>query len=271
MVDAPMQDEFSSEIAHWLPHLRRYARALTGNQQSGDQYAVATLEALLADGPPQDDLDSKTALFRVFHRIWSSSGQQISADAALTDKLELKAQSRLRALTPNTREALLLNALEGFNFQQIAQILEVNETNVAHLVETGYKDVAQGMRGRVLIIEDEPIIAMDLKDIVESMGHKVVGTAATRTEAVELATEEQPDLVLADIQLADGSSGIDASRDIMERSPGLPVVFITAYPERFLTGDRPEPVFLITKPFEEEHVRTAIGHSLFFSSTAALS
>ena len=271
MVDAPMQDEFSSEIAHWLPHLRRYARALTGNQESGDQYAVATLEALLADGRPADDIDAKTALFRVFHRIWSSSGQQITADAALSDELELKAQARLRALTPNTREALLLNALEGFGFQQIASILEVYDGDVAHLVETGYKDVAQGMRGRVLIIEDEPIIAMDLKDIVEQMGHAVTGTASTRSKAVELAKQDQPDLVLADIQLADGSSGIDAARDIVQQAPGVPVVFITAYPERFLTGDRPEPVFLITKPFEEEHVRTAIGHSLFFSSTAALS
>lgn len=270
MVNAPMQDEFSSEIVYWLPHLRRHARALTGNQQSGDQYAVATLEALLANGRPGDGADAKTTLFRVFHRIWSSSGRQISADADLGDKLEVKAQARLQALTPNTREALLLNALEGFGYRQIAQILEVDEDEVGRLVETGYKDIAQGMRGRVLIIEDEPIIAMDIRGIVENMGHSVTGTASTRAKAVDLAARDVPDLVLADIQLADGSSGIDAANDILQQSPGIPVVFITAYPERFLTGERTEPVFLITKPFEEEHVRTAIGHSLFFSSTAAL-
>jgi response regulator of citrate/malate metabolism len=67
----------------------------------------------------------------------------------------------------------------------------------------------------VLIIEDEPLISMQLEDLVRSLGHDVCGMAATRTQAREIATRETPGLVLADIQLADGSSGLDAVDDIL--------------------------------------------------------
>jgi len=115
----------------------------------------------------------------------------------------------------------------------------------------------------VLIIEDEPVIAADIEALVRELGHKVVDIAATRTEAVEAAARHRPGLVLADIQLADGSSGIDAVKDILGKFD-VPVIFITAFPERLLTGERPEPTFLITKPFQPETVKAAIGQALFF-------
>jgi CheY-like chemotaxis protein len=74
-------------------------------------------------------------------------------------------------------------------------------------------------------------------------------------------------MVLADIQLADGSSGIDAVNDILTTFK-LPVIFITAYPERLLTGERPEPTFLITKPFQPEIVKAVISQALFFDAKA---
>jgi hypothetical protein len=73
--------------------------------------------------------------------------------------------------------------------------------------------------------------------------------------------------VLADIQLADGSSGIEAVNDILGIS-GVPIVFITAYPERLLTGERPEPTFLITKPFAPENVKAITSQALFFDLKA---
>ena len=73
--------------------------------------------------------------------------------------------------------------------------------------------------------------------------------------------------MLADIQLADGSSGIDAVKDILEQI-SVPVIFITAFPERLLTGERPEPTFLITKPFQPNAIRAAISQALFFSTEA---
>ena len=119
----------------------------------------------------------------------------------------------------------------------------------------------QALDGRVLIIEDEPVIAMHLQDIVEDMGHSVVGLASTHAEAIDLSNATNPDLVLADIRLADGSSGVDAVRDILADRQ-VPVIFITAYPERLLTGERPEPTYLVTKPFEVETIVTTIGQAL---------
>ena len=107
------------------------------------------------------------------------------------------------------------------------------------------------------------MIAADIEALVRELGHEVVDIAATRGEALEAVARKQPGLVLADIQLADGSSGIDAVKDILQRLD-VPVIFITAFPERLLTGERPEPTFLITKPFQPETVKAAIGQALFF-------
>ena len=115
----------------------------------------------------------------------------------------------------------------------------------------------------VLIIEDEPVIAADIEALVRELGHKVLEIAATRGEALDAVARHTPGLVLADIQLADGSSGIDAVKDILGRFD-VPVIFITAFPERLLTGERPEPTFLITKPFQPETVKAAISQALFF-------
>ena len=122
---------------------------------------------------------------------------------------------------------------------------------------------------RVLIIEDEPLISMDLAEIVESLGHGVTTIARTAAQAVSAAAAEAPGLVLADIQLADGSSGLDAVRDILAMFE-VPVIFITSFPERLLTGKRPEPTFLITKPYDPDAVKATISQALFFRTTASL-
>jgi len=114
----------------------------------------------------------------------------------------------------------------------------------------------------VFIIEDEPIIAADIEGLVRDLGHEVTGIATTHTEAVQLAEQDKPGLVLCDIQLADDSSGIDAAEDIL-KSMDVPLIFITAFPERLLTGEKPEPTYLITKPFEENTVKAAMGQALF--------
>jgi CheY-like chemotaxis protein len=95
----------------------------------------------------------------------------------------------------------------------------------------------------------------------------VIGVARTHAEAVKLAKSKQPGLILADIQLADGSSGLDAVNELL-RSFEVPVIFITAYPERFLTGERPEPAFLISKPFQPAMVSAIASQALFFERNA---
>ena len=258
--------DLSGAIARQLPYLRRFARALTGSQSTGDGYAAATLEAIVADRSVIDEsLDAKEALFRVFHAIWSSSGAQVAEPGAAEGPLAEKAQDRLSGLAPAARVAVLLSSLEGFGNPAIARVMQVSEDEAARLVALGWDEMDRQLAARVLIIEDEPVIAMDLESIVEGLGHAVAATTDTRDRAVEAAMAEKPDLVLADIQLADGSSGIDAVHDILAAF-GVPVIFITAYPERLLTGERPEPAYLITKPFQEAQLRAAIGQALFFGS-----
>lgn len=260
--------DLSATVARHLPFLRRYARALTGSQTSGDTYAAAALETVLAD-PSVLTLgdDPKVALFGVFHRVWSSSGAPV-ADAE--GRLVAAAQAHLSRLTPNSREALLLHSIEGFSYADIGAVMESDTSEAEALVELALREMEATVRGSVLVIEDEAIIAMDISAIVEGMGHRVTGVARTRSEAVDLATRDQPDLILADIQLADSSSGIDAVNDILSRFEDTPAIFITAFPERLLTGDRPEPAFLINKPYTEEQVRSAVSQAMFFASTETL-
>ena len=143
--------------------------------------------------------------------------------------------------------------------------MEIDEADEEALVREAVAEIERESATSVLIIEDEPLISMQLEDLVRGLGHDICGTAATRTQAQEVVAEKTPGLVLADIQLADGSSGLDAVDDILSIGSG-PVIFITAYPDRLLTGDRPEPTYLVTKPFQEATVRAAISQALFFNA-----
>ncbi|MCE0504679.1 MULTISPECIES: response regulator [unclassified Roseivivax] len=262
------QADLSSEIGAALPYLRRYARALTGSQTSGDQYAAATLEAVLADRDTVEGASTaKVGLFAMFHGIWVTTGAPVTEEAEGPRKA---AQKHLSRLTTNSREALLLHTIEEFTISQVGEIMNVSIEEAEALVETARQEMADGMSGRVLIIEDEAIIAMDLESIVADLGHRVTGVARTRDGAVSLGAKEVPDLILADIQLADNSSGVDAVNDLLRDLGERPVIFITAFPERLLTGDKPEPAFLISKPYSEEQVRSAISQAMFFSSTETL-
>lgn len=260
--------DFATSVAANIPFLRRYARALTGNQVSGDRYAAATLEAMLLDDTAASALDNvKVGLFHAFHLVWSSAGAPVGdADT----RLSARAQGHMSGLTPNSREALLLHAIEGFTTVEIGQIMDVTPDEAGAFIDIARREMENAISGKVMVIEDEAIIAMDIVSIVQDIGHHVTGIARTRTGAVTLAASERPDLILADIQLADNSSGIDAVNDILRQFDDIPVIFITAFPERLLTGDKPEPAFLITKPFSEEQVRSAVSQAMFFASTETL-
>lgn len=251
-----------ARLAPHLPYMRRYARALTGDQVSGDQYVRVALEALAAGDKQLDNrLSPRVALYHVFHAIWCSSG------ARLEDRVDEHTghdpSQRLLRIAPRSRQAFLLTALEGFTPTEAAQILDTDFPDVERLIAEAQNEIDAELATDVLIIEDEPVIAADIEALVRELGHTVVDIAATRTEAVDAVANKMPGLVLADIQLADGSSGIDAVKDILGRYD-VPVIFITAFPERLLTGERPEPTFLITKPFQPETVKAAIGQALFF-------
>jgi CheY-like chemotaxis protein len=244
-----------------VPYLRRYARALTGSQAAGDSYVAATLEAAIADRTALDDPGgSRVALYRLFTRIWSSTSiNSVNGSEAPM----LPREANLANITPLPRQAFLLVAVEGFSEAEAARVIDTDVPGLRRLIEESGRELAAQIATDVLIIEDEALIALELEALVESLGHRVIGVAATHAEAIALIKKVKPGLILSDIQLADGSSGLDAVNELL-RVFEVPVVFITAYPERFLTGERPEPAFLISKPFQPAMVSAVASQALFF-------
>ncbi|MBV1697766.1 MAG: response regulator [Hyphomicrobiales bacterium] len=255
----------SKAVVQHLPFLRRYARALTGNQASGDAYVAATLESLIASPKIiESEPNQRVALYKLFTKIWNSVAVNGKADAT---EPHLPPEHHLTRITPRPRQAFLLVALEGFSEDDAAKVLDCDLPTLRGLVEESGRELAAEIATDVLIIEDETFIAMDIEALVESLGHRVIGVARTHAEAIALARKTRPGLILADIQLADGSSGLDAVNELLG-SFEVPVIFITAYPERFLTGQRPEPAFLIAKPFQLAVVSAVASQALFFGRKA---
>jgi len=257
---------FSYEIEPHLPYLRRFARTLCGSQESGDAYVAALLESLATDPSLfPNGMDGRAALYRVFLKIWYSLGIN---HARQPSSVGVPAATRhLEALTPRPRQAFLLTAVEGFTTEETASIMDTDEASVTGLLDEAGRQIAELVETDVLIIEDEPLIAMDLETVVTSLGHRISAVVRTRREAIVAAARKRPGLVLADIQLADGSSGLDAVNEILAWTD-VPVVFVTAHPEHLLTGERPEPAFLITKPFSPATVKALISQALFFDVKA---
>ncbi|MEP5731336.1 MAG: response regulator [Sulfitobacter sp.] len=267
MSDTTQDQSIADQIGDNLPYLRRFARAMTGSQTSGDKFAATALEAILADRSVIEEHAVKTGLFRVLYGIWASAGAPIDDGE---DGSYAIAQQRLKTLTNNSREALLLYSLEGFSFAEVATIIGVDQNEAEDLIKVARNEMADDVAGSVMIIEDEAIIAMDIEAIVGDMGHRITGIAQTQAEAVALAKADPPDLILADIQLADNSSGIDAVNDILKALGKRPVIFITAFPERLLTGAKPEPAFLVSKPYSVDQIISSVSQAMFFSSTETL-
>lgn len=255
----------TSTVATTLPTLRRYARAVTGSQTTGDDLVARVLEDLVAQPQIiQGEQSPKIGLYRQFLRLANQAG---GANGAVAGDTQTAADKRLSRLSPKPRQAYLLRALEGFTAEESAYALDIDQREFARLVDRANREMIDQVATDVLIIEDEPMIALDLKDIMTSLGHRVTAIARTHKEALEAISAGEVGLVLADIQLADGSSGIEAVNDILNTT-GVPIVFITAFPERLLTGERPEPTFLITKPFQPENIKAITSQALFFDLKA---
>ena len=254
-------------IAPHLPYLRRYGRAISGSQQSGDALVAGLLQALVANpGAVETGSDLRIQLYRMVHDNFGLAAEaRPAADEPVANDIAI-ADARLRRIPSLARQALLLTAVEGFSEADAGRIIGRDAATVHDLIDEAMAEIDRQTRARILIIEDEPIIAMDIEMIVRDLGHDVVAVATTHSEAVAEAQKHKPSLVLADIQLADNSSGIEAVQEILE-DVKLPVIFITAFPERLLTGDRPEPAFLLTKPYQPATLRAAIAQVLFFDES----
>jgi DNA-directed RNA polymerase specialized sigma24 family protein/CheY-like chemotaxis protein len=267
-----MSSELAREIALHLPFLRRYARALSGDQRSGDDLVAACLKRLLADEALIDRVAVRLSLYHALTAICSRAAASAKAAAAegggVVENAAIVAQA-VTSLAEPRRQILLLATLEGFSLSQVAAIMGLSEEEVRHELGRAKQDLLRQPATSILIIEDEPVIALDIARSIEAYGHRVTGIATTHRDAVELAGADPPGLVLADVQLSDDSSGIDAVAEILDHYQ-VPVIFITAFPERLLTGERPEPAFLITKPHDPKTLSVAISQAVATGSWSAV-
>lgn len=240
------------DIARSGLYLRRYARALTGSQALGDQYVDIALE-MIRQNPERlpRDADPRREVFRLFHEVWAKAERGH----------DRRAWDFLGGMARRERQLLLLVAVEGCSVSEAAYILDIEEAQAQHLFHLAQAAVARHTRAAILIIEDEMLIAMHLEAIVEGAGHKVCGIAADEDEALALAAQARPQLILADIHLKGGQSGIIAVRKILYALK-VPVIFITGFPQDLLTGMTPEPAFVIAKPFAPETVVAAVSQAL---------
>ena len=224
------------DLLRALPYARRYARAICGGQERGDALVTEAVRSLL-DADHSFHAEVRFALYRA-----------ITVQAA-SIQTAIPATGFDGALSQTQRRLLLLTSLEEVPLDTAALLLDLNLTEAGALLASAREQLRSAAATDVLIIEDEPIIAMDIEELVASCGHRVVGVAATETDAVAIAERSRPGLILADINLGAGGDGTAAVSRIM-RNHYAPVIFVTAYPERLLTGEALEPAFVITKPFE---------------------
>ena len=222
------------DLIRALPYARRYARALTGSQQRGDQLVADSLASVLNEAPA--GLEARAALYCVVTQTFTRDPGAPSAFI-------------VGGLSQAQRQLLLLTSLEDLSASQAAQVIGIPDSEATALLHGARDSLRAAVATDVLIIEDEPIIAMDLEQLVTGCGHRVVGVAISEAEAVALAAQHKPGLILADINLGQGGDGTAAVARILQ-SHYAPVIFVTAYPERLLTGEALEPAFVITKPFE---------------------
>ena len=258
------------DLIRALPYARRYARALIGSRARGDALVAASLRAML-DTPGDAGSDPRLALYASITRAAASEPQpaprEVPAGDAAADFVAQSGVAQSGVAQPGAtqsgatqsaaahglstlqRQLLLLTALEGLSLDKAAAVAGLDEPDAAASLAEARLHLREAAATDVLIIEDEPIIAMDLEELVAGCGHRVVGVASSEAEAVEIALRTRPGLILADINLGHGGDGASAVATI-SRQHRAPVIFVTAYPERLLTGEASEPAFVITKPFE---------------------
>ncbi len=249
-------------IIRHIPYLRRHARLLTGSQAIGDEFVRLCLELVVAEPEWLIGDKLRVELFRAFHAAWTKVQETIAeTDAPSAVELTERVKQGLASLPGTERRTIALVVVEEFTYEETAWILGMTLGEVRRSVTKARGDLLSKVSVPVLIIEDEQIVASDIARIVEDMGHRVAGMAGSQARSVALAEQLKPGLVLADIRLEDGGDGIAAAQTILE-TYSVPIVFVTGYPERLLTGSGLEPAFVVAKPFDDEALKVTIAHAL---------
>ncbi len=259
--------KYSAEFIELLPSLRRFSRALTGNQNDGDELVIKTLEQLSRGRMTDSSESPRKILFQQLALLWNGPlGQLLQVRSHESESLR-SVDRNLAKLTPFIRQVFLLVAMEGFSVTEAGTILGKTVTEISAALQRAREEIAAQVKSKVFIIAEEQLLAAKLESLMNDLGHDVIAIERTRESAVTEVKQNHPGIILADVRLSDGSSGIDAVNDILADIE-VPVVFITANPGRILTVPKPEPTYLITKPLKEDQVRAVVSQALFLGDVA---
>tara|TARA_R110000787_G_scaffold16622_25_gene50782 strand:- start:24552 stop:25337 length:786 start_codon:yes stop_codon:yes gene_type:complete len=248
----------SVTLSKEIMQLRQFFRAAMNDQLFGDEIAWAALALLDLDQIVSLPEDARRS------RLFCDALSAWTAVAGTDRKNNFSGSDLLASTAPVATPGqlmLILTEIMGLASQDAAAALRLPLAEALDLAKTARLDLEQGVTGRVLIIEDEPLIAEGVAMLVESLGVEVVAMARSRDQAVALAAKHQPDVVLADFDLGGGGTGLDAVKQISSEMPAV-AIFITAFPDEVLTGEDYEPTFVLAKPYRERALRTALAYSL---------
>lgn len=254
---------YARQLNEHLPYLRRYARALTGSIHDGDDLVMRCVEAaMLAPtrfGVPDR---SRAALYALLHLLFDTNGE--GRPSSSPHPIE----RALATLPEPERRLYLLTTLERLTMAEAARVMVMPPEKAIEAVRRARDALRERMTARVLVVEDNPVIALDLQTVVADMGHEVCGTAAGEKQALALAEETKPTLALMDIRLAAGDDGIAVARQMRERL-GLKVIFVTAFASE-LERQRLEHLgTVVQKPFSAQDIRDAISRMVFMPRPVA--
>ena len=245
------------------------ARVIDVIERESDGAVLHVLDRPLPPGPVAAIIDRDRRLDHMRHHTGQHILSQafIRVAAAETVGFHLSNQSVTIALNRADLGATEIDAAEALANEviQADTPVSVRFVTLAEAAALPLRKTPPGRDGRLRLIDIEgfDLTACGGTHVARAGEVGLVKIARTERQAIEAILQTKPGLVLADIHLADGSSGLDAVNEIL-RSFSVPVIFVTAYPQRLLTGTRPEPTFLITKPFHHDNVRAVISQALFF-------
>jgi CheY-like chemotaxis protein len=229
--------------------LLRYARFFVADRDQTDRLVQSVM---ISDH--LQDRPSPSAHIRLLDETIHSMDSLAAEDGEI--------RSPLAKIPRSGRRAIALSQTEFLGKEGAANHLGISLHELDDAIENALETMISLFSAKVMIVEDQPIISMDLEAIVGDFGCGVHSVVRNYDDGVIESEKITPDLVLCDIVLSGERSGIDLAHHIVERYRS-PLIFITAFPEKLLIGaPRPEPTFLITKPFQRSTIKQAMFQAL---------
>ena len=235
--------------------VRRYFRAVLGDQAAGDRLADAL--------PPQPRFGQGVRGAGAARVLCDAMRRWRRVHAQAVGAAPFSPASLVRALPPGrapSRQAAILCDVFELSIAEAAEALDRSSGEVTMLLAEGRAAASAPLGARVLIVEDDPLVAEHLAQVARDVGARRVTIAKNASEAM---ASVPPDIAVCDYDLGDGPTGADVVRRLSAEH-GTACLFVTAHPERASRGGDGEPAFIVAKPFAEGVVRAALR----FAATA---